>query len=157
MSATVWWFLAPFMTADNLVALENSEVSYPPTRDRPKPQANGADLLGRFFFEPELGVCCITRLCPIVKKRMTSRSLIRSRLSTEQPIALGTQHTLYYQCIRTLDEHYSSVDETVQWIAMGPILQAPPRLEVSHRNVTAPPTLYPRNRNSYHYLWALSR
>jgi hypothetical protein len=62
ISVTVWWFLAPFNTADNLVALENTEVSYPPIRDQPKPQANGADLLGRFFFEPELGVCCISYL-----------------------------------------------------------------------------------------------
>ena len=42
-----------------------------------------------------------------------------------QPVALGTQHTLYYRCLATQEEHYSSVDEIVQWITTGPLLQRP--------------------------------
>jgi hypothetical protein len=70
ISSTVWWFLAD----DSLLSLPSNEVSYLPTRTRSNPQPNGADLLGRFFFEPDLGVCCVTRLGPIARKQMSNRS-----------------------------------------------------------------------------------
>ncbi len=61
ISATIiWWFFPSFVTDDNLLTLQDLAISYPPTRDRPHPQPNGADLLGRYFLEPELGVCAIT-------------------------------------------------------------------------------------------------
>ena len=65
VSATVWWFFAHQEPDETLLDLEDTSISYPPTRDRPAPQKDGSDLLGRYFFEPELGVCCITRLGPV--------------------------------------------------------------------------------------------
>ncbi len=96
-----------------------------PTRDRPHPQTNGSDLLGRFFLEPELGVCCIARLGPVTRKQMPSRAQVRAHSNGDKPIAIGDHHTLYYQCVKPKAEYYSSVDEIVQWISTGSILQPP--------------------------------
>jgi hypothetical protein len=74
VSATVWWFLPSFVIDNSLLSLPTDEISYPPTRTRPHPQSNGADLLGRHFFESDLSVCCVTRLGPITNKQMPSRA-----------------------------------------------------------------------------------
>ncbi len=122
VSSTVWWFFPTFLPDDNLLTLQDPAISYPPTRERPHPQSNGADLLGRVFVEPELGACCITRLGPVAQKQMSSRA--QKRVITDKAIAIGLHHTLHYQCIQTGEEYYSSVDEILQWrIRSGPILQ----------------------------------
>ena len=67
------------------------EIAYPPTRDRPNPQDNGADLLGRHFVEPEIGVCCITDLGPIIHKAIDTRAdrNQQMRLGAERPSLLA--------------------------------------------------------------------
>jgi hypothetical protein len=62
---------------------------------------------------------------------MLSRAQTTARAHS-QPIALGTHHTLYYRCLATQEEHYSSVDEIVQWIMTGPLLQRPAENVSSH-------------------------
>jgi hypothetical protein len=53
ISATVWWFFSTFLPDENLINLQDQNVSFPPTRNRPHPKPNGSDLLGRFFLESE--------------------------------------------------------------------------------------------------------
>jgi hypothetical protein len=116
ISATVWWFFPTFTPDENLLTLQNTSVSYPPKRHRPHPQNDGSDLLvlGRFFCESELGVCCITRLGPVTHKQMASRAQKkRTTSNTDKLIALGMHHTLCYQCVTSKDEYYSSVDEVL--------------------------------------------
>jgi hypothetical protein len=62
VSGTVWWYLKPLITNDDLLDPKNDHILYPPSRERLSPQPNGEDLLGRCFFEPSMGVCCITHL-----------------------------------------------------------------------------------------------
>jgi hypothetical protein len=64
------------------------------------------------------------KLEPIMERQMLSRAQKTARAHS-QPIALGTHHTLYYRCLVTQEEHYSSVDEIVQWLMTRPILQRP--------------------------------
>jgi hypothetical protein len=129
VSATVWWFFPTFDTDKNLLTLQDNDVSFPPKRHRPHPRSNGSDLLGRFFVEPDLGVCCITKLGPVLQQRMTSRAQRLALDQTDKPIALGLHHTLYYKCVQTREEFYSSVDEITQWIQNGPLLQPPAEAE----------------------------
>ena len=89
-SATVWWFFPSFHPDDNLTTLQNIEVSYPPTRERHNPQRNGSDLLGRYFFDPDIGVCCITRLGPVTQKQLPSRAQLRSQAAPDLTIVVGT-------------------------------------------------------------------
>jgi hypothetical protein len=124
VSATFWWFFPSLLPDANLIALQDTAVSYPPTRHRPHPQSNGGDLVGRFFFQAELGVCCITRLGSVTEKRMQSCAL-RVVPNSDTPIPLGSHHTLYYKCVASGEEHNSSLDEILEWIRTGPILQAP--------------------------------
>jgi hypothetical protein len=142
-SATVWWFFPSFHPDDNLTTLQNIEVSYPPTRERHNPQRNGSDLLGRYFFDPDIGVCCITRLGPVTRKQLPSRAQLRSQATPDLTIAVGTHYTLYYQCTANGEEHYSSVDEILQWIKQGPILQPPAITNHDASHISAPPYAYP--------------
>jgi hypothetical protein len=66
----------------------------------------------------------------------------------DKPIALGYHFTLYYQCVATKEEFYSSVDEVVQWIQTGPILQPPSPKPHNNSNVSSPP--YSRPQLSIH-------
>jgi hypothetical protein len=122
------------------------EIAYPPTRDRPNPQDNGADLLGRHFVEPEIGVCCITDLGPIIHKAIDTRAdrNQRMRLGTEPPILAGAHYTLCYRQLLTGAEHISSVTEIINWIKNGPILQPPtlinPEVNGIPPNATTPLT-----------------
>jgi hypothetical protein len=137
ISATIWWFFPSCLPDENLLTLQDLAISYPPTRERPNPRPNGSDLLGRCFFDPELGVCCITRLGPVTQKQMPSRAN-RQLATTDKPVATGTHYTLHYKCVLTGDEHYSSVDEVVQWINNGPILQPPTCPSDQNTHVSAP-------------------
>jgi hypothetical protein len=140
ISSTVWWFFQH--QEPDLLELQDASISYPPTRDRPFPQPDGSDLLGRHFFEPELGVCCITRLGPVTQKRLSSRAQLNNRDTQDLPIALGAHFTLYYQCVSSREEHFSSVDEVDQWIKKGPILRPPVEQFRTRTNVSA----HPHNR-----------
>jgi len=139
VSATVWWFIPKFVPDDHLLTLQDTTVSYPPTRDRSHPRPDGSDLLGRFFVEPDLGVCCITRLGPITHKQLASRAQRLAMTPTNKPISLGAHHTLYYQCVQTKEEFYSSVDEVSQWIQRGPLLRPPVDSAPTNLHVTSPP------------------
>ena len=142
VSSTVWWFFQSCVPDDNLITLPNQDVSYPPTRDRPHPKPDGSDLLGRFFFEPDLGVCCLTRMGPIREKKMQSRAL-RSIPNADPAIPLGFHYTLYYKCVATNEEHFSSLDEICEWIRNGPILQPPSNHTSRSPYLTSPPYSVP--------------
>ncbi len=106
------------------------DAAYPPTRNRPDPQKDGSDLLGRHFVEPELGVCCITALGPIARKHAntrTERDQLRTPGGAEPPIPAGLHYTLYYNQLLTQTEYLSSVTEILNWIQIGPVL--PPNAE----------------------------
>ena len=114
VSNTVWWFMTPIKPDQDLLQLA-PEVAYPPTRDRPNPQDNGSDLLGRHFVEPEIGVCCVTDLGHIIHKAIDTRAdrNQRLRLGTEPPIPAGAHYTLCYCQVLTGAEHISSVTEII--------------------------------------------
>jgi hypothetical protein len=139
ISGAVWWFLKPYCSPDyTAVPPGHDDIEYPPTKDRLTPKADGSDLLGRVFREPELGPCRITRLGPIVTRKMLSLSqtnALDSTASNDLPIALGSHHTLYYQFLSTNEEHYSSVEEIMQWITSGPLLK---RLDGWDSNLSQP-------------------
>ncbi len=65
--------MAPIKPNQELLQLD-PEIAYPPTRDRPNPENDGSDLLGRHFVETELGVCCITELGPATHKTISTRA-----------------------------------------------------------------------------------
>jgi hypothetical protein len=73
---TVWWFLSDMSPDDTLIS-PRPDLAYPPTKSRPHPQANGSDLIGRAFFEPDLGVCLITGQGPVTQKQMSTRAEMR--------------------------------------------------------------------------------
>jgi hypothetical protein len=137
VSATVWWFFPSFVIDNSILTLPSSEISYPPTRTRSNPEPNGSDLLVRYFFKPDLGVCCVTRIGPIVNKQMMSRAE-RAIPITQQPISYGPGCTLHYTCVATKEDFFSSVDEVIQWINDGPILLAPTLTTHDNPNVTCP-------------------
>ena len=139
-------FLKPFTPDINLLRLEQLDVAFPPTRERPEPTANGSDLLGRHFVEPELGVCCVTRIGPVLEKQLPRRAELRA-MNGAKRIALGAHHTLYYVCVTSQEEYYSSVEEIVEWIRDGPILQPPsqPSVPDSCLPITIPSYVQPRD------------
>ena len=114
VSSTVWWFFPTYGLEDNLVTLQDASISYPPTRERPYPKPDGSDLLGRVFIEPELGVCCVTKLGPVEQKQLPSRAQKQRDIGMDKTIALGMHCTLYYKVLSTGEEFYSSVDEILQ-------------------------------------------
>jgi hypothetical protein len=99
ISGTVWWFRKPVRHDGTAVRDTDNEIAYPPTK-HPCPAKDGSDLLGRVFQEPELGPCLITKLEPIMERKMLSRAQTTTRANS-QPIALGTHLTLYYRCLAT--------------------------------------------------------
>jgi hypothetical protein len=127
---TVWWFMHDVSPAASLLEMDPNHV-YPPTRNRPDPEPNGADLIGRAFIEPEIGVCHITGLGPVTRHTMPTRAQKqRQRHDDEPAIQPGTNYTLTYTQENSDAEHFSSVAEILNWIASGPILQ-PPALLIS--------------------------
>ena len=123
ISGTVWWFLAPCEPDEDLLHPDNDHILYPTHNQRSSPQEDGADLLGRCFQDPNAGICCITRLGPIMEH---------------------DQHefvpTLHYKCLITKAEFIASVIQIATWIQDGPILARPPR---SQSRFTAAPVTYP--------------
>jgi hypothetical protein len=146
VSATVWWFFPSVYIDNSILTLPAAEISYPPSRTRSNPKPNGEDLLGRYFFEPDLGVCCVTRLGPVTNKQMPSRAE-RAIPITDKPISYGPHFTLYYTCVNMKAEHFSSVDEVVQWIQEGPILLPPSSAPPDNPNDM--PTLRPARTNHF--------
>jgi hypothetical protein len=134
--------MAPIKPSQESLQLD-LDVAYPPTRNRPDPQKDGSDLLGRHFVEPELGVCCITALGPIARKHAITRAE-RDQLRTpgaEPHIPTGLHYTLYYSQLLTQTEYLSSVTEVLNWIQIEPIV--PPHVEdpnvVGTLPITTPP------------------
>jgi hypothetical protein len=123
ISGTVWWFLKPFVPDDELLLPDNNHIMYPQSNDRPNPTTNGSDLLGRCFTEPNLGVCCITRLGPEIT--VTNVDSVPS---------------LHYRSLATQAEFYSPVTTIAGWIRNGPILQPP---DTDAPRATIAPVTYP--------------
>ncbi len=125
MTNTVWWFLNDLTPHDTLLA-PDLDLAYPPTKTRPNPRDDGTDLVGRNFFEPELGVCMIIGQGPITQKQLSTRAQVtRNNASSEPVIGPGKHHTLTYKQIDTGEEKFSSVSEILYWIEAGPLLQPP--------------------------------
>ncbi len=75
----------------------NTTHAYPPSRDRPDPKQNGSDLIGRVFLEPEIGVCLITGLGPVVRHQLATRAQLRRQKKHDEPLlSQGTHCTLSY-------------------------------------------------------------
>ncbi len=123
VSGTVWWFVKPFVPDGDLLSPDNNHILYSPSRDRQHPTDNGEDLLGRCFFEPNLGVCCITHLGPVL-----------------DPEDNATLHSLHYRCVETQAECFSSVEQIATWIQDGSLL-LPPVDGSAH--IPAAPVSYP--------------
>jgi hypothetical protein len=120
---TVWWFLHD-VSPDVSLLESNTSHAYLPTKDRPDPQLNGADLIGRVFMEPDIGVCLITALGPVVRHQLATRAQLQRQKQTNDPLlSQGNHFTLMYTQTSTGDEHFSSVAEILYWIATGPVLQ----------------------------------
>ena len=77
--------------------------------------------------EPELGVCYITGLGPILHKVISTRAeRNQQNLPGSDPtIPTGAHYTLFYRQKLTDAEHVSSITEILYWIKNGPILQPP--------------------------------
>jgi hypothetical protein len=140
---TVWWFLENLRPDDSL--LQTDQLSaFPPSRDHPHPRDDGTDLIGRYFMEPELGVCVILGSGPTATKRMDSRAQRKRLRSSDIPVLrLGTHFTLTYRQADTGEEHFSSVDEILFWIETGPLLKPPPT--EPDLNPLAAPVTIPRS------------
>ena len=111
VSGTVWWFFKPFTADDAFLSPTQDHIQYPDTKARVSPQSNGADLLGRCFLEPNVGICCITQLGPVVVPH------------EDDPVA----QTLHYRCLQSQAEYISTVDQIAAWILDGPLLPKPVR------------------------------
>jgi hypothetical protein len=70
---TVWWFLHDTILVDDDLLQQDPKLTYPPSKTRPDPRENGSDLLGRAFFEPDLGVCVIIGIGPVTHHRLATR------------------------------------------------------------------------------------
>jgi hypothetical protein len=77
ISNTVWCFLNDHLSIDKPLLNPASSLAYPPSKSRPNPRDNGSDLVGRAFLEPELGVCIITGLGPVVQNQMATRARLK--------------------------------------------------------------------------------
>jgi hypothetical protein len=100
--------MAPIKPSQEFLQLD-LDVAFPPTRHRPDPQKDGSDLLGRYFVEPELGVCCIAALGSIARKHantITERNQL-SAPGAEPPIPAGLHYTLYYNQLLTQTKYLS--------------------------------------------------
>jgi hypothetical protein len=140
---TVWWFMHDVRPDTALLEADETHA-YPPTKSRPDPQPNGADLIGRVFIEPEIGVCHITGLGPVTHHRMVSRAQAkRQRLDETCALPQGSHYTLTYVQQDSGEEHYSSLTEILDWIVSGPILQAPST--IAPTNATTAPITTPLN------------
>ena len=131
VSGTVWWFLAPCVPDDDLLLPDNDHLLYPGHNQRLSPLNDGSDLLGRCFQDPKAGMCCVTRLGPIMEHE---------------------QHefvpTLHYRCLQTRSEFIATVTQIANWIQDGPIIPRPIRTPT--RPSAAPvtyPTYFPVNHN----------
>jgi hypothetical protein len=141
ISNTVWWFMHD-VTPDPALLQMDLAHAYPPTRSRPDPKPNGADLIGRVFVEPEIGVCQITGLGPVTNHRLATRAQVKRQRNDGDPaLPQGSHYTLTYQQTNTGEEHFSSLTEILHWMASGPLLQSPTALVPT--NATAAPITTP--------------
>ncbi len=108
VSGTVWWFLKLFVPDDDLLSPDNYNILYPSKKERINPSPDGSDLLEQCIFEPQLGICCVTRMAPA--------------LSQDEAAVVPSLH---YRCLATQGEYFSTVAQIVQWLTDGPVLQPP--------------------------------
>ncbi len=87
-------FLAPYVPDEVLLAPDNYHIMYPEHNQWVSPQDNGADLLGRCFCDPKVGLCCITRLGPVMQH-------YEQELDT----------TLHYRCLETQTEFIATTTQ----------------------------------------------
>jgi hypothetical protein len=106
------------------------------------PQTNGADLVGRAFFEPEIGVCLITGLGPVVRHKLATRAQLRRHDNDAPLLSQGEHYTLAYTQTSTGEEHFSSLHEILHWIQTGPVLM-PPAPQAPSNTTNAPITTPP--------------
>ncbi len=123
VSGTVWWFLAPFMPDDDFLSGDNYHIMYPEHNKRLFPQDNGSDLLGRCFCDPQVGLCCITRMGPLIQ-------------NNDQEL----DPTLHYRCLTTQAEYVATVAQIETWITQAPSIPRP-QIPLSRKN--AAPVTYP--------------
>ena len=99
-------------------------------------------MVGRAFLEPELGVCIITGLEPVVHNQMSTRARRQRNQKAGEPLLnTGAHFTLLYKQTMTGEEHYSSLTEILHWIDIGPLLQPP--VEPASNNQTEAPVTTP--------------
>jgi hypothetical protein len=128
---TVWWFLRDLTPDPSLIGLDPN-ITYPPTKARPNPREDGTYLIGRAFFEPELGVCLLTGTGPVTHNQLATRARLRQNHNQSDPIlSTGAHYTLTYRQLNTGEKNFSSLTEILHWIATGPLLQ-PPSVPGSH-------------------------
>ena len=132
---TVWWFMHDVSPGAELLEADQTHA-YPPTKDRPDPQPNGSDLIGRTFLEPEIGVCQITGLGPVTQHHMPTRA--QTRKDVDPPLTIGSHYTLTYTQTNSGEEHYSSLSEILNWIQSGPLLQPPAVQNDTEAPITTP-------------------
>ncbi len=131
---TVWWFLHDTEPDKSLLDMDMSHA-YPPSRDHPDPQPNGADLVGRAFFEPEIGVCLITGLGPVVRHKLATCAQLQRHEHNDAPLlSQGDHYTLAYT--------QTSTGEVLHWIQSGPVL-LPPAPQAPYNTTNAPITTPP--------------
>ncbi len=98
---TVWLILHDG-TPDDILLAPDATLAYPPTKACPHPRDDGSDLIGRAFFEPELGVCMIIGQGPATEKQLPTRAQVRRDRSDSGPVlAPGIYHTLTYRQLDT--------------------------------------------------------
>ena len=104
----------------HFAALPDSPPTTPLPPSRPEPAADGSDLVGRWFHEPDLGVCQVTalgepfRLPPGAGNRASGPRL-----------APGFHHTLHY-LLPSGSVERSSVAEVADWVSRFPADAPPP-------------------------------
>ena len=85
-----------------------------PTADRPSPQFDGLDLLGRQFIDPELGACTVIGAgTPVFLQPRTGN------LGPDPLLPSGWHPTLRYQTVANRIES-SSVTEVARWVVQYP-------------------------------------
>ena len=140
---TVWWFLHHKVEPNTPLIEPSLTLAYPPSKVRPNPRDDGTDLIGRAFFEPELGVCIISGAGPVVHNQMATRARRRRNRTYNEPlIQPGEHYTLHYKQTTTGEDNFSSVAEILHWIETGPFLQ-PPVGPVTANQTDAPPITTP--------------
>jgi hypothetical protein len=135
---TVWWHE---VSPDATLLGTDQTHAYPSTKDRPDLQPSGTNIIGRIFLEPDIGVCQITGVGPVLQYRVPTRAQVqRQRASphAEPTLTQGFHYTVTYTQTSSGEEHYSSISEILHWIQSGPLLQPPKLTNETEAPITTP-------------------